>query len=223
MIKLIIFDLWRTLIPATIDFDHLFSLIKKTGMSKEEFIEKYERSVQLKKYSNITELKKDFFLAFRDVDDIILAKEFYEIYNNRFDKISFFDDVEKNLLKFKKNYKLALLSNTESLTIKDIEKKLSLKDYFDFLGYSFNIGAIKPDKKMFETVLKKFNVLPEEAVMVGDSLRSDIIGAKKLNINTILINRDKIKLDNTSEKADFVIKSFDELEKKLRLFNEKKS
>jgi HAD superfamily hydrolase (TIGR01549 family) len=222
MIKLIIFDLWRTLIPATIDFDHLFSLIKKTGMSKEEFIEKYERSVQLKKYSNITELKKDFFLAFRDVDDIILAKEFYEIYNNRFDKISFFDDVEKNLLKFKKNYKLALLSNTESLTIKDIEKKLSLKDYFDFLGYSFNIGAIKPDKKMFETVLKKFNVLPEEAVMVGDSLRSDIIGAKKLNINTILINRDKIKLDNTSEKADFAINSFDELGEKLGMFNEKK-
>jgi FMN phosphatase YigB (HAD superfamily) len=58
--------------------------------------------------------------------------------------------------------------------------------------------------------------------MVGDSLRSDIIGAKNLNINTILINRDKIKLDSDIEKPDFVIKSFDELEEKVVLLNEKK-
>ncbi len=215
MIKLIIFDLWRTLIPATIDFSHLFSLINKSDFSREEFIEKYEQSVQVKKYSSISKLKKDFFIAFNGIDKDILEKNFYEIYLNRIDKINFFPDVEKNLVKLKKDYFLALLSNTESLPAKNIEKQLNLKNYFDFLGYSFELKHLKPEKEAFEFVLKKFKVNPSETVMVGDSLRADILGAKNVGIHTILINRDNIILDNANEKPDFEIKSFNELEKVL--------
>lgn len=217
MIKLIIFDLWRTLIPATIDFDHLFALIKKSNFSKEFFLEKYESSTQLKKYDSIESLKKDFFLAFEGIDKNILEKEFYEIFTNRFDKINFFPDVKKNLKLLKsKNYKLVLLSNTESLFAKKIEKKLNLKKYFDFLGYSFEINYLKPDKKAFLFILNKFNMDPKNVVMVGDSLRADIAGAKKVGIHSILINRNNFILDNAPIKPDFVIKSFDELEGVLK-------
>jgi HAD superfamily hydrolase (TIGR01509 family) len=215
MIKLIIFDLWRTLIPATIDFDRLFSLVKKTGLSKNDFIEKYEKSTQLKKYYSLIDLKKDFFDAFNCIDVSILEKEFYEIYHNRFDKINFFPDVEHNLSVLKKDYLLALLSNTESLQSKKIEDKLNLKKYFDFLGYSFDINYLKPDKRAFDFVLKKFDVKPFEALMIGDSLRSDIMGSKSAGLHSVLIDRKKIVFDYIDIKPDFVIKSFDEIKNVL--------
>ncbi|MDD4250626.1 MAG: HAD family hydrolase [Candidatus ainarchaeum sp.] len=224
MIKLVIFDLWRTLIPATIDFNHLFSLITKKGFSKEKFIEDYENAVQLKEYNSLEELKKDFFLTFRHVEGVDLGKEFYEIYTNRFDKINFFPDVKKNLLNVKNaGFKMALLSNTESLLSKKIEDKLKLNDYFDFLGYSFEINFLKPDKRAFDFVLNKFNVKPSEAVMVGDSLRSDIAGAKNAGMFTIQIDRENFVLDEANVKPDFKISSFDELIEKLGYLNEKKS
>ncbi|MDD3083620.1 MAG: HAD family hydrolase [Candidatus ainarchaeum sp.] len=223
MIKLIVFDLWRTLIPATIDFNHLFSLTKKNFLTKEEFLKNYERATHIKNYSSINELKKDFFLAFNGIEKSTLDKMFYEIYFNRFDKIHFFPDVEKNLTNLKNSgYKLALLSNTESLLAGNIEQKLSLNKYFDFLGYSFNIRSLKPNKEAFLFVLKKFGVEPFESLMVGDSLRTDIFGAKKVGMYSVLVNRNNFILDNANVKPDFEIKSFNEIEKVLNFLNKKK-
>lgn len=220
MIKLVIFDLWRTLIPATIDFTHLSSLLKKEGLSKTEFIERYEAVAQLKNYKNFEELRNDFFKEFREQSNSDLEQELYEIYFNRFDKIYFFSDVVPTLKKLKKEgYKLALLSNTESLQAKEIEKKLKLKEYFDFLGYSFKLNTLKPDKKAFQKVLDNFKVSSKETLMIGDSLRSDIQGANNMNIHSCWINRDNLDLDSAKVKPEFEIKSLNELEKVLGFLN----
>jgi len=213
MIKLIIFDLWRTLIPATIDFTHLFSLVKKSGIEIHEFVVKYEDAVQKKKYNNFEELRKDFFAYFKQTNNQILEEELYEIYHNRYDKIYYYPETENTLKKLKeKGYKLALMSNTESLRKNDLEKKLKLKRYFDFLGYSFEMGAIKPDKKTFETVLSHFDVLPEEVLMVGDSIRSDVGGAQSMNFHNCLVERDNIdKKYHPNIKPEFKITKLDEI------------
>jgi 2-haloalkanoic acid dehalogenase type II len=213
MIKLIIFDLWRTLIPATIDFTHLFSLIKQTSLSVPEFVHEYEDAVQKKNYKNFEELHSDFLNHFKQEKTEILEQELNEIYFNRFDKIYFYPEVEATLKKLKKQgYKIALLSNTESVQQKQLEEKLKLKKYFDFLGYSFEIGAIKPDKKMFQTVLSHFDVLPNEVIMVGDSLRSDVGGAQSMNFHNCLIIRDEFeKKFHPTIKPEFKITKLDEL------------
>ncbi|MFA5764103.1 MAG: HAD family hydrolase [archaeon] len=213
MIKVVIFDLWRTLIPATIDFTHLFSLIKQTSLSVPEFVHEYEEAVQKKNYKNFEELHEDFLNYFKQEKTEILEQELNEIYFNRFDKIYYFPEVEATLKKLKKQgYKIALLSNTESIQQKKLEEKLKLKEYFDFLGYSFEIGAIKPDKKMFQTVLNNFKVKPDEAIMIGDSLRSDVGGAQSVGIHNCLITRDEFeKKFHPSIKPEFKITKLDEL------------
>jgi len=217
MIKLVIFDLWRTLIPATIDFTHLFSLIKQTDLSVSEFVRQYEDAVQKKNYASFEELHKDFLDYFKQEKTEILEQELYEIYFNRFDKIYYYPEVEKTLKKLKKEgYNLALLSNTESLRQKDLEEKLKLKEYFDFLGYSFEIGAIKPDKKMFNAVLSHFNVNPTDAIMVGDSLRSDVGGSQALRMHNCQIERDDMeKKFHPTIKPEFKITKLDEIFKIL--------
>ena len=213
MIKLIIFDLWRTLIPATIDFVHLFSLIKQTSLTVPEFVHEYEEAVQKKKYKNFEELHADFLNHFKQEKTEILEQELYEIYYNRFDKIYFYPEVEKTLIKLKKEgYKIALMSNTESLRQKEMEEKLKFKEYFDYLGYSFEIGEIKPHPKTFKTVLSHFNLDPKETLMVGDSLRSDIGGSQEMRMHNCQIERDHMeKKFHPSIKPEFKITKLDEI------------
>jgi HAD superfamily hydrolase (TIGR01509 family) len=52
----------------------------------------------------------------------------------------------------------------------------------------------KPDERAFLKVLNFFKVKPEEALMVGDEIERDLIPAKKLGMEAILIDREnKIK------------------------------
>jgi putative hydrolase of the HAD superfamily len=52
----------------------------------------------------------------------------------------------------------------------------------------------KPDERAFLAVLNFFKTKPEETLMVGDEIERDLIPAKKLGMETILIDREnKIK------------------------------
>lgn len=49
--------------------------------------------------------------------------------------------------------------------------------------------AGKPSKKGFLQLLKEFDALPREAVMVGDRLLTDVFGANRLEIYSVRIRR----------------------------------
>jgi 2-haloalkanoic acid dehalogenase type II len=214
VIKLVIFDLWETLIPATIDFDKLKELLKKSNIDRKDLIPRYERAVQLKEYEDFADLKRDFFNEFKEEDNDLLEEELKEIFIDRYEKITFYNDVIPTLRVLKdKNYKLALLSNTENFVASHLEENLGAKNYFDFFAYSYKIGYIKPDREAFLTVINHFNVKPEEALMVGDSLRSDINGAKKVGINTCYINRGKAAFDKFTIDPDFEVHTLKDIPK----------
>jgi 2-haloalkanoic acid dehalogenase type II len=210
-IKAVVFDFWDTLCPATIDFVHFKSLIKEQGIKMEDFIARYEKAVQTKNYDSFDKLRDDFFKEFSSLDQETLDKELYELYHNRFDKIYFFKNTKETLSKLREQgYKLGLMTNTESLHAKKIEEQLNLKKYFDFLGYSFEMNSIKPNPKVFEKVLLELKVKPNEALMVGDSLRSDIAGAKSVGMYSCYIER-KIKHSVVNIVPDYKIHSIEEI------------
>lgn len=211
-IDLVIFDLWNTLIPATIDFNKITSLLNNSKIDRKELIPRYEAAVQLREYNNFSDLRNDFFKEFNEVENRILEEELKEIFVKRYQHIEFFLDVIPTL-KFLKtnNYKLALLSNTENFVAKHLEENLGAKNYFDFFAYSYKIGYIKPKKEAFLAVLEKFDVKAENTLMVGDSLRSDIKGAKDVKINTCLINRCGEIIDPAKIKPDFEIDTLEKL------------
>ena len=220
MIKAVVFDLWNTLIPTTIDFVHLSALAKHEHLSLPEFIGRYEQATHLKKYKNFKELRDDFFAAFKQFDNSLLEQELYEVYFNRFDKIYLFPDVEKTLSKLKaEGYRLALLSNTESLNMDKMVERLGFGNYFDVFAFSYEVKAIKPDPKAFKAALKMLKVKPNEALMVGDSLRSDMMGSKAVGMHNCLINRKGKVFDLADIRPDFEIKSLDEVFRVLGVLN----
>lgn len=61
----------------------------------------------------------------------------------------------------------------------------------DRLFCSEELGLVKPMREFFERVLQETGVRPEQCIMVGDSLRSDIAGAQSVGIKSIWINREE--------------------------------
>ena len=60
--------------------------------------------------------------------------------------------------------------------------------YFDQVINSEMAGVKKPDPLIFRLALERTRVLPQHALMVGDSLEADILGARALGIHTIHLN-----------------------------------
>ena len=85
---------------------------------------------------------------------------------------------------------IGLISNFDS-RLEIILQELGLKKYFHTLSYSGKVGFSKPDPQIFQYALNELNIIPEEAIYIGDSLESDYYPAMELNINAVFIDRDK--------------------------------
>lgn len=97
------------------------------------------------------------------------------------------------LVNMKQNYNTFLLSNTSEPHIAAFEHDLYLKhgvknfnDYFDEVYYSCRVGMRKPDKEIFEFVLEKNNLKPEETVFIDDSIQH-VKGAGECGISAFLL------------------------------------
>ena len=86
-----------------------------------------------------------------------------------------------------KHYPLTLLSNG----FKEVQyyklAKSGLKDCFQHILISEEVGYNKPQREIFEYALRLNGVSADQAVMIGDSLTSDIQGAKNASIDQIWI------------------------------------
>lgn len=65
---------------------------------------------------------------------------------------------------------------------------LRISKYIDYVVSSEEAGISKPAMQPFLLGLQKAEVSPKEAVMIGNSLSSDIYGANRVGIVTILAN-----------------------------------
>jgi putative hydrolase of the HAD superfamily len=123
------------------------------------------------------------------------------------------------LEKLKQDLKLGLITNGAP----DIQwKKIrggKLESFFHAITISGEYGIGKPDPRLFHAALSKLKSEPDQAIMIGDSLKSDIKGAKETGIPCIWINRKGLKRDVDEPEPDFEIADLNELYAILELFN----
>jgi FMN phosphatase YigB (HAD superfamily) len=83
-------------------------------------------------------------------------------------------------------YKLALLGNyNNDRAFQRTVDYLQLRPYFDLCLSSAAVEYRKPDVRFFNLVLDRWDALPYEVVVVGDSLRHDIAGGIELGALTV--------------------------------------
>ncbi len=85
----------------------------------------------------------------------------------------------------KSGYKLAVVSDAPSIQAWLRLCYLQLHDLFDTVVTFDDTGEAKPSPKPFLLALDRLQIEPEEALMIGDWVDRDLLGAKNLGMRTV--------------------------------------
>jgi len=151
------------------------------------------------------------------IRDAGIAEELSDSFKRiRDTKHAVYHDTIECLEQVKPQFKLGLITNgAPDLQWKKIHGS-KLQPYFQTLVISGEYGFAKPDKRLFIEALNLMACSAANTLMVGDTLKTDIQGAKEIGIRTIWINRDNKQCDNPDLKPDYEIDSLLQLEEVIR-------
>ena len=101
----------------------------------------------------------------------------------------FLPGAEEAVERLTKKYRLFLASNGTASVQKGRMTSANLYRFFEQCFVSEELGAAKPSKAFFDTAFAKIEGFdPAKAMMVGDSLSSDILGGINAGIRTCWVN-----------------------------------
>ena len=201
-IKAIIFDAYGTLF----DVNSAAEKCKEKLGDKWEGFANYWRTTQLE-YTWLRSLMrrhKDFWQITEDSLD--KSMNFYNIDNsmrsellNLYKVLSPFTEVRDALNKLKQsNYKLAILSNGTPDLLNELVVSNQLKDIFDDIFSVEEAGIFKPDSKVYDLPINKYNIEKNEVLFLSANTW-DVSGAGNYGYNTVWVNRN----NNIFDKLDF--------------------
>lgn len=90
------------------------------------------------------------------------------------------------LAQLKTRYKLAVVSDAQSAFGLPELHAAGFAGYFAPIIISGDYGYRKPDARLFQSALTELQVSPEEAIFVGNDRFRDVLGARQVNMKTIL-------------------------------------
>ena len=101
-----------------------------------------------------------------------------------------YEETFKVLDALKGDYRLLLLTNgSPDLQNTKLTITSELVPYFEKIVISGAFGRGKPDAAIFEYALSLMDLKSDEAIMVGDNLMTDILGASRVGMKSVWINR----------------------------------
>jgi HAD superfamily hydrolase (TIGR01549 family) len=99
------------------------------------------------------------------------------------------------LSELKPLYRLGVISNSLGRNTEVDLVRTGLRNFFDVLTVSSEIGKRKPHPEIFQAALNAMGLKAEEAIMVGDNLQEDIVGAKNAGMKTVYVpQEDSLKM-----------------------------
>ncbi len=196
--KVIVFDLGKVIFDYDLNLiskslskysnenPSLFNDMEKFLYSNKDLFSKYEKGL----ISSI-----DFY---RKMVDIVSLKDlsfenFSNIWNNIFVPKQ---DVIDLINSLSDKYELSLLSNTNELHFDYLYNKYStILNKFKNLHLSYKMKMRKPDKEIYENIIKFYNVKPENIFFTDDN-QNNVNAAQKAGIKAFSFeNSSKLKKD----------------------------
>jgi glucose-1-phosphatase len=164
--RAVIFDIGRVLIRVDVSraMDGLASGLTLTPQEIWSAIEKDPRMLD---WQEGRMSPRDWHLHLGKRLGVTLTfEQFSEVWSRALDPHPIHED--SFLEKLSRNYRLALLSNTDPLHMSHAEGSYAFFRFFPHRIYSFRVGASKPDPLIYREALKACKVRAEEAIYIDD-------------------------------------------------------
>jgi len=198
-IKAIIFDAYGTLF----DVNSAAEKCKDKLGDKWEGFANYWRTTQLeytwlrslmnrhKDFWQVTEDSLDKSMKFFKIDSS-MRNDLLDLYKI----LSPFSEVKETLKKLKKkDLKLAILSNGTPSLLENLVKNNNLENIFDDIFSIEEVGIFKPDSKVYELPVNKYNIKKDEILFLSANTW-DVSGGGNYGYNSVWVNRNKNIFDN---------------------------
>src|SRR3989344_2189796 len=184
----IIFDLSEVLITG----------IKDTGIALREKhqleIEGSKMDWAQEKHPLLTPLAKEFFHGTVSEDDYVrdVVAKYPQIgdaewlkrhIRENFVEVAGTRDIVIRLRQL--GYKLSILSNHAKEWLPPCEEKFNFHELFDTRVYSYDVGASKPDQRMYQAGLEQLKTTPDRCLFIDDS-DINTAAAEALGFRTIV-------------------------------------
>lgn len=201
MIKVVLFDYGHTLMQVKKKDKEM--IIEKFGLTEEEYKNGYE--IYLIYSRGRINSDEQYLKQCSNFIGKPVTKEFLDAIH----EIEIIDEKTIELIKkLKKKYKLAIIANNVKSWVLGRLEKHGIRNYFDAIVASSEIGIRKPDPRIFTFALNKLKVNPKECIFISDELNDDLAGAKVLGIKTVWLKNSEEKI---TFQPDYTIKSLNEI------------
>lgn len=230
MIKYILWDIDGTLLDFSLAEEKaLRASFKEFDLPwpGQEFLEDYRKinkefweKLERKELEKIQVLEGRFYKAFDlyklDTSNI---PAFNKSYQKHLGSVATFSPYGLEVvLDLKKTYKQFAATNGTITAQKGKLKKSGLDQILDGIFISDQIGYEKPDPRFFQSVLDHVgDSSPEEYIIIGDSLTSDMKLGKNCGIKTIFYNPKNLKIDK--DLVDFEISDLRQVKSLIEKIN----
>ena len=180
-IKVLLFYLGRVLV----DFDHLRSAERIAAFCNKtprQIYDLFFESGSTVAFEAGKISPEDFYLQVKQALDLKLSYSSFEpIWNDIFFLSAKNRSVFALINALRVNYKIAMLSNINILHYEYLKKNFPVFGVFDKIFLSFQLGLIKPDKEIYNLVIRELGVSAEEIFYTDD--RPELVqSAKSLGI-----------------------------------------
>jgi putative hydrolase of the HAD superfamily len=223
-IKVVFFDLFFTLIIPAYEENVEDNEYSELSISREEWELMaedeqlyFERATGNAKDS-VDIIRKIFIKNGIDKNESVM-KKIAEKRMKRFQRS--LSNVENSIIEtleylFKNNKRMCLISNADIID-KDGWATSPINKYFEEAIFSCDVGALKPDRRIYEIALNKMRVSPREAVFIGDGGSEELRGAKESGMQTILVTHftNGLGSERSLEYADVVVDNFEDIAKHI--------
>ena len=197
--KAVVFDAYGTLF----DVNSAAEKCKEKIGDKWELFSNFWRTTQLeytwlrslmkrhKDFWQITEDSLDKSMKVFDIDNN-MKKELLDLYK----VLSPYPEVKEVLTNLKnKNFKLAILSNGTYALLNELVSSNKLNDLFDDLFSIEEVKVYKPDPKVYDIPVNKYNIKRNEITFLSSNTW-DVSGGGNYGYNSVWVNRSQSHFDN---------------------------
>jgi putative hydrolase of the HAD superfamily len=114
----------------------------------------------------------------------LLADAAMEIFSRERNVVCVYEDVVPGLTRLAQHFTLGTISNGFA----DLAA-IGLAEHFHTSIAAHRLGFAKPDRRIFRQACEAMQILPHEAIYVGDDPLLDVEGAQKAGLRSVWINR----------------------------------